>query len=188
MNDLARMVPMPLDSGPPFYRVMDRNGQPWWVVKDICAILGIKNPSDAVKKFPPEWVDSIVCDIDLIYITYAKPRARKTQRVLIVNYSGAIRLISRSRKPEGKQLREALEKFQAAVFEQGFNRACLPKTWYYRGQMLNHAEWLAKKEEAYFKRFPNADFDDFLRTLPVLPPVPPEEAEKAAKLATDSKP
>jgi hypothetical protein len=39
--------------------------------------------------------------------------------------------------------------------------------------MLNYPEWRAKKEAAYFKRFPDASPDDFLRTLPDIPPLPP---------------
>jgi hypothetical protein len=34
---------------------------------------------------------------------------------------------------------------------------------------------MAKKEEAYFKRFPDKDYDDFLRTLPPYPPDYPRE-------------
>jgi prophage antirepressor-like protein len=63
MNGLARFVPMFFDSGLPYYRITDRNGNPWWVVKDICEILGRKNPSRAVRDFPPEEVSFVVCDI-----------------------------------------------------------------------------------------------------------------------------
>jgi hypothetical protein len=45
--------------------------------------------------------------------------------------------------------------------------------------MLNYAEFRAKKEEAYFKRFPDASLEDFLRTLPDIPPLPPGKEEKS---------
>ena len=167
MNDLARLMPIFFASGLPYYRITDREGMPWWVVKDICAILGRKNPSKAVRDFPPEEVNTVICDITSSYITSAKPRARKTQKVLIVNYSGAIRLISRSRKPEGRQLREACIKLQAAIFEQGFYRASLPKTWSFAGEEnLTWNQWIDRREKAYFRKHPGATPEDFLKTLP----------------------
>ena len=63
MNELARLVSFSFylsDGGfPRHYRIVDRNGNPWFVVRDICRILGIKNPSDAIKNFPPEYVSTI---------------------------------------------------------------------------------------------------------------------------------
>jgi hypothetical protein len=47
--------------------------------------------------------------------------------------------------------------------------------------MLNYPEWRAKKEAAYFKRFPDADDEDCLNSLPDCPPVPPKQGEKREK-------
>jgi prophage antirepressor-like protein len=169
MNDLARLVHFSFGLAQN-YRIIDRNGDPWFVLKDFCKILGIKNPSDAVKDFPPEYVSSVVCDIDLSYITSAKPRARKTQRVLIISEAGLLRLITRSDKPIARQIQAKIfEEVLPAYRKHGINWASLPKVWKYRGQMLNYAEFRAKKEEAYFKRFPDASPEDFIRTLPPLP-------------------
>jgi hypothetical protein len=68
MNDLARPVGFHLGLTQNF-RIVDQEGRPWVVLKDICKIIGIKNPSDAVKDFPPGYVSIVVCDIDRIYIT-----------------------------------------------------------------------------------------------------------------------
>jgi hypothetical protein len=110
MNELARLVSFSFGYTQN-YRIVDRNGNPWFALKDFCKILGIKNPSDAVKDFPPEYVSSVVCDIDLSYITSAKPRARKTQKILIISEAGLLRLITRSDKPIARQI-------QAKIFEE----------------------------------------------------------------------
>ena len=31
-------------------RTITKNGEPWWVLKDVCGILEIKNSRDAVKR------------------------------------------------------------------------------------------------------------------------------------------
>jgi prophage antirepressor-like protein len=53
MNDLTRFVALPFESLQT-YRVVDKDGNPWFVVKDICEILEIKQPARAVKDFPKE--------------------------------------------------------------------------------------------------------------------------------------
>jgi prophage antirepressor-like protein len=179
MNELARLVDFFFEQTQK-YRIVDRNGKPWAVVKDVCGIIGIKNPSKAVKDFPPEYVSFVVCDVTSGYITSAKSRARKTQKVLIINEAGLLRLITRSDKPIARRLQDIIfEEILPAYRKHGINWAALPKVWPYRGQMLNYAEWRARKEEAYFKRFPDASLDDFLRTLSRFPLELPEKREKS---------
>ncbi|GHV79158.1 hypothetical protein AGMMS49944_09490 [Spirochaetia bacterium] len=176
MNDLVRAVSFSFGLMQN-YRIVDREGNPWFALKDFCQILGLKNPSKAVRDFPPEYVSSVVCDITSSYITSAKPRARKTQKILIINEAGLFRLITRSDKPIARQLQTKIfEEILPAYRKHGINWAALPKSWYYRGEMLNYAEWRAKKEAAYFKRFPDATIEDFIRTLPDIPPIPPKAA------------
>jgi prophage antirepressor-like protein len=166
MNELARFVSFSLGLTQN-YRIVDRDGNPWFAAKDICRILGIKQPTRAVKNFPPEYVSLVVCEVNQSHLTSAKPRARKTQKVLIINEAGLSRLITRSDKPIARQLQARIfEEVLPAYRKQGINWAALPKIWYYQGKAYNYAEWRAKKEDAYVKRFPNADYEDFLRTLP----------------------
>ena len=33
-------------------RIIMKDGQAWWVAKDVCEILGYSNPRDALKKTP----------------------------------------------------------------------------------------------------------------------------------------
>jgi prophage antirepressor-like protein len=204
MNALARLVSLSfyLPSGgfPEKYRIVDRDGNPWAVLKDVCKILGIKNPSKAVKNFPKDEKSYVVaavhsihgtsevtsndatsvdvpgieylshdprCDITSGYITSAKSRARKTQRVLIISEAGLFRLITRSDKPIARRLQDVFFKEVFPAYRKhGISWASLPRIWKYRGQLYNYPEWRGKKQEAYFKRFPNATMDDFYNTLP----------------------
>jgi prophage antirepressor-like protein len=177
MNELARLVDFFFEQTKK-YRIVDRSGNPWFVVMDVCRILGIRYYRQTITRFPAEWKDYIICAVTSSDGTSAKPRARKTQKLLIINEAGLLRLITRSDKPVARRLQDKIfEEILPAYRKHGINWASLPKVWPWRGQMYNHAEYLAKKEEAYFKRFPDADFDDFLRTLPRFPPELPEEGE-----------
>jgi prophage antirepressor-like protein len=170
MNDLARLVRFSFGLTQD-YHIVDRAGNPWFVLKDFCKILGIKNPSDTIKDFPEDWKSIIV-------LIYSGENGKKIpHKILLINEAGLYRLITRSDKPVAREL-------QAIIFEEilptyrkhGINWAAMPKIWNYRGQMLNYPEWRAKKEEAYFKRFPDKDYADFLRSLPACPPLPQKQA------------
>ena len=41
-------------------RVIDKDGKPWFVAKDICATLGIKNNRQAIKKLDPLDISSVI--------------------------------------------------------------------------------------------------------------------------------
>jgi prophage antirepressor-like protein len=179
MNELARLVDFSFELTQN-YRIVDRDGKPWFVVRDICRILGIRYYKQTISRFPAEWKDYIICAVTLSDGTSAKPRARKTQKVLIINEAGLKRLINRSDKPVARRFQDLIYRDILPAYQKhGINWAALPKVWYYWGEMLNHAEWMARKEEWYFKRFPDADYDDFLRSLPRYPPEPPEKGEKS---------
>jgi hypothetical protein len=128
-----------------------------------------KNPSQAVKNYPKDEVFTIT-------ICYSEGSRKRAHKVLIINEKALYRLITRSSKPIARQLQDKIfGEILPAYRKHGINWAALPKVWYYRGQMLNYPEWRAKKEAAYFKRFPDKDYDDFLRTLPPYPPDYPRE-------------
>jgi prophage antirepressor-like protein len=71
------------------------NGEPWFVAKDVCDILDIKNPSDTLRKNLSDWEKGV----DTIY-TLGGP-----QQMGIVNESGLYHLIFISRKPEAEAFR-----------------------------------------------------------------------------------
>jgi prophage antirepressor-like protein len=164
MNELARFVSFSLGFTQN-YRIVDRDGNPWFAVKDAGKILGIKNYRDAIRGFPENEKGVVLTDT---------PGGQ--QKISIINEQGLFRLILKSRKPVAQAFKEKLiTEILPAYRKYGINWASLSKVWNYRGQMLNYPEWRAKKEEAYFKRFPDKDYDDFLRTLPPYPPDYPQE-------------
>jgi prophage antirepressor-like protein len=185
MNELARAVSFSFGLMQN-YRIIDRNGNPWFAAKDAAEILEIKqNYRNLIAKFPKNDKAHVTCFENT---SHTKPRARKTQKLLIINEQGLFRLILASRKPVAQAFKEKLiTEILPAYRKHGINWAALPKIWYYRGEMLNYAEWRAKKEAAYFARFPNADPEDFLRSLPVCPPVPGKLKQAAPEAAQKEK-
>jgi prophage antirepressor-like protein len=73
---------------------LDEHGKPWWFAKDICAVLGLKNVSDAVGR-----------------LLQGEKRVAQVDNALIINESGLYRLIFRSDKREA-------QRFQTWVFEE----------------------------------------------------------------------
>jgi prophage antirepressor-like protein len=76
-------------------RTMVIENEPWFVVKDVCDILGIKNSRDTLAKE----LDDDEKGVDTIYTLGGE------QSVTIVNEPGLYRLIFQSRKPEARQFK-----------------------------------------------------------------------------------
>jgi prophage antirepressor-like protein len=76
-------------------RTVMRNGQPWFVAKDVCDILEVDNSRDAVVRLDPDEKDTVV-------LTDGTPG--NPNRV-IVNEPGLYSLVLGSRKPEAKQFK-----------------------------------------------------------------------------------
>ena len=76
--------------------IIDKNGNPWWVAKDVCEVLGIDNVTWALKKLDEdEFTTSKVID-----------SIGREQETYVVNESGLYSLIMTSRKPEAKAFRK----------------------------------------------------------------------------------
>jgi anti-repressor protein len=71
---------------------LDEQGEPWWVAKDVCEILEIKNSRQAVSKLDDDEKGVILND------TLGGP-----QDMAIVNEPGLYRLIMQSRKKEARE-------------------------------------------------------------------------------------
>lgn len=71
------------------------NGDPWWVAKDICDVIGLSNPSEAVK----------AVDLDDLSQTEVIDSIGRKQKTNIVNESGLYTLILRSDKPEARSFK-----------------------------------------------------------------------------------
>ncbi|MHA0043897.1 BRO-N domain-containing protein [Deinococcus sp. PEB2-63] len=76
-------------------RIIERNGQPWFVLKDVCAVLGVKQPVRVAKR-----LDDDEKEVSQIHTLGG------SQDMLVVNESGLYAVILRSDKPEAKPFRK----------------------------------------------------------------------------------
>ncbi len=72
--------------------VTDKQGNPWWVAKDICDVLGIVNPTQAVQQLDDD--------------ERAMKNIGRQGETNIINESGLYTLILRSNKPAAKPFRK----------------------------------------------------------------------------------
>ncbi len=72
--------------------VIDEDGNPWFVAKDVCDVLGIANSRQATSSFGEDELR--------VSTTYTKAGQRE---VTIVSESGLYRLLFQSRKPEAQR-------------------------------------------------------------------------------------
>lgn len=79
-------------------RTIQKDGETWWVLKDVCDVLNIENHKDLPKRLE----DDEVGRFDLPH-----PQSRnKTLEMLCINESGLYNVILRSDKPEAKPFRK----------------------------------------------------------------------------------
>src|SRR5699024_10710167 len=75
-------------------RTVFKEGNPWWVAKDVCDVLGIKNNRDVIARLDID--EKGVDTIDTL---------GGQQEVSVINESGLYNIILLSRKPEPKKFR-----------------------------------------------------------------------------------
>lgn len=75
-------------------RVIERDGQPWWVAKDICDVLGLGNTTEALRGLDEDELSSELMK-----------SGGQGREMSIVNEPGLYSLILRSRKPEAKSFK-----------------------------------------------------------------------------------
>lgn len=76
-------------------RTVQRSGEPWFVLKDVCAILGISKYRDAADRLDPDEREPVRVDT-----------LGGKQEMLCINESGLYNVILRSDKPEAKPFRK----------------------------------------------------------------------------------
>lgn len=76
-------------------RVVDRNGEPWFVAADVCAALSVGNSSDVMRRLDED--EKGVVSIDTL---------GGRQDVSVVNESGLYAVVMTSRKPEAKKFKK----------------------------------------------------------------------------------
>jgi prophage antirepressor-like protein len=77
------------------FRVFNREGEPWFVLADVCRSIGIKNPSDVASRLDAD--EKGVAQIET---------PGGFQNIRIINESGLYSLILRSDKPEAKRFKK----------------------------------------------------------------------------------
>jgi prophage antirepressor-like protein len=77
-------------------RIVMRDGNPWWVAKDVCDILEMANPTEAIKALDDDEKNTLRISEGI--------QGRGNPNVNIINESGLWKLILRSSKPEAKRL------------------------------------------------------------------------------------
>lgn len=76
-------------------RTVLKDGQPWWVLKDICGVLELTTPARVAERL----------EIDEVSETHIIDSLGRTQLTTIINESGLYNVIIRSDKPEAKKFR-----------------------------------------------------------------------------------
>ncbi len=87
---MTAIIPFTFDEQP--VRISDRNGQPWFVAADVCAVLGISSHRDAVARLDDDERGSVLLD------TLGGEQAHSA-----INESGLYKLVLRSRKEAAKR-------------------------------------------------------------------------------------
>lgn len=90
-----RNLPVEFEFDTAHVRTIAKEGAAWFVAKDVCSILDIENPSQAVGR-----LDEDERGITTIYTTAG------ARELLTVNESGLYSLIFTSRKPDAKRFRK----------------------------------------------------------------------------------
>ncbi|MDB5014237.1 MAG: hypothetical protein JWQ25_2439 [Daejeonella sp.] len=81
------------------FTTLEIDGEPWFVASDVCALLDIKNVSDAIS--------SLDDDEKLVSVI---PRAGQNRSVNLISESGLYALVFRSKKPSAKSFRKWITK------------------------------------------------------------------------------
>ncbi|MGF7178390.1 BRO family protein [Azospirillum doebereinerae] len=86
-------------------RVIDRNGEPWFVLTDVCVVLGIGSPHKAAERLDEE--DKTTLDTrNTNPATLGIEIDPRAQSLTIVNESGLWSLVLTSRKPSAKRFKK----------------------------------------------------------------------------------
>lgn len=78
------------------FRVVDRKGEPWFVLSEVCAELGITNVSDAANRLDEDEKDAILMENG----------QKQTRRVIVINEPGLYSLIMGSKKAAAKKFKK----------------------------------------------------------------------------------
>lgn len=142
-------------------RVLDRDGEPWFVLADVCRVLEISNARDAAGRLDDDEKDGVG-------ITDAIGREQQTT---IINESGLYSLILTSRKPSAKRFKKwvTAEVLPSIRKTGGYGKladptAALNDPAALRGLLLTYSEKVLALEAANAELTPKAEALDRLST------------------------
>jgi len=92
MNEIQKFANVELGAD---IRVIDRDGEPWFVATDIAKVLGYRDARDATR-----WLDDDEKDTHLVRTLGGN------QDMIVVSESGLYSLVVRSERPEAKPFRK----------------------------------------------------------------------------------
>jgi anti-repressor protein len=130
-------------------RTVMKKGEPWWVAADVCAVLEIENPRDAIRKRLEK------DDVDLVYTLRSNGRP---YQMTVVNEPGLYELIIRSDKP------------QARPFRRWITSEVLPQIRRTGRYSKDVSPWLSTDPSQWRKTFPDAYFLQIFRLKGKRPP------------------
>jgi len=81
-------------------RVIDVKGNPWWVLKDVCDAIGIRNVTDTAKRLD----DDEKAELDSIEVSSNGTKQRRKR--VVISESGLYAVILRSDKPNARDFRK----------------------------------------------------------------------------------
>lgn len=102
-NQTTGLVPQVFNYDSQKVEVVVIDEAPYWVAKDVCEILGIRNVTQAIEGDPAK--NAIGLDEDE-KLTYSLYRSGQKREMWLINESGLYNLIFRSNKPEAKLFRK----------------------------------------------------------------------------------
>ncbi len=101
---IGKMVPFRFRYEGRAVRVLrDERGEPWWVAADVCKILGLANPTMAMRKLPDDERRGLILNEGLIDQGFGGTTPGTLLN--LVSEPGLYSLILRSRKPEAEPFR-----------------------------------------------------------------------------------
>lgn len=77
-------------------RTIEKDGEPWFVLKDVCDILGLGTPARVAERL----------DDDEVSLTHLVDSLGRKQEMTVISESGLYNVILRSDKPEAKPFRK----------------------------------------------------------------------------------
>ena len=83
-------------------RTMDISGEPWFVLKDVCDVLGLSTPARVAERL----------DSDEVSQAHLIDSVGRSQEMTIISESGLYNVILRSDKPEADALRHHSQRKQ----------------------------------------------------------------------------